>query len=57
MSALFYFKGVTTMGVEELKKLMTEIKERSEKDPEVQTSAILQLIEERFANGVKINKE
>ncbi|UTR12115.1 hypothetical protein MM300_07435 [Evansella sp. LMS18] len=45
------------MGVEELKKLMTEIKERSEKDPEVKTSAILQLIEERFANGVKINKE
>jgi hypothetical protein len=44
------------MGVEELKKLMTEIKERSEKDPEVQTSAILQLIEERFANGVKSTK-
>jgi hypothetical protein len=36
---------------------MTEIKERSEKNPDVQASAILQLIEERLASGIKLNKE
>ncbi|WP_169910880.1 hypothetical protein [Evansella clarkii] len=44
------------MRVEDLEKIMTEIKERSEQDPNVDASTILQLIKERLESGLKTTK-
>ncbi|UCZ52939.1 hypothetical protein LGQ02_19495 [Bacillus shivajii] len=40
------------MGVEELKKLMNEIKQRADKEPDWQATNVLQLIEQRLAEGL-----